>query len=144
MASTLSPRETRGRGRLEERERRGPGFSGVFFSCLWRWRVRAGIYNFPGPGGGMEGSSPSGLYYFLGLRKKGKCYGQSWNLVTRFMQFVLGEAICLFACCGVRFQRRRIYLHHCGMMKFTIQYKKEELVTFVDLVSFLSLNLIRL
>jgi hypothetical protein len=62
--------------------------------------------------------------------------------VTRFMQVVLGEAICLFASCGVRFQRPRIYLHHCEMMQFTIQYKKEELVTFVDLVRFLSLNLI--
>jgi hypothetical protein len=35
--------------------------------------VRAGIYNFPGLGRGMEGSSPSGLFillFFLGLNKK--------------------------------------------------------------------------
>jgi hypothetical protein len=88
-ASTFSPRETRGWGRREEREKNGTWlFSylrapGPCTPALWccragacetvcfkaRQRVRASIYNFPGPGGGIGrfvacSALPGSLYYF--------------------------------------------------------------------------------
>jgi hypothetical protein len=94
MASTFSPRETSGWGRREEREKNGawlffflfPPRAGSCFVVLVRarrfvskrQRVRASIYNFPGPGGGywkVRRVRCAGLFFIFVPEKYWKCCG---------------------------------------------------------------------